>query len=114
MLDVYGIKNCSTVKKALDWLDNHDVDYTFHDYKKSGVDEAVLRQAIALHGWENVINRKGMTWRNLSADVKETMDKTNAITVALENPSIIKRPMLVKRDTILLGFDPEQFSKFTA
>ena len=73
-ITVYGIKNCDTMKKAFTWLDQHKIAYTFHDYKKSGADEAVLKKAIAEHGWENVINRKGTTWRALPEKTRETMN----------------------------------------
>lgn len=108
---IYGIKNCDTVKKALAWLEERGVVFTFHDYKKQGVDEDVLRRALDQHGWENVINRRGTTWRQLPGDVKEAMDAKRAIDIALENPSIIKRPLLVHDDEIHLGFKDELYSR---
>lgn len=97
------------MKKAFHWLENHHVSYEFHDYKKEGADRAVLEQAFESHGWENVINRKGMTWRKLSDDVKETMNKDNAMTLAMEKPSVIKRPILIKDNMIELGFDARRY-----
>jgi Spx/MgsR family transcriptional regulator len=108
-VQIYGIKNCDTMKKAFHWLENHHVSYEFHDYKKEGADRAVLEQAFESHGWENVINRKGMTWRKLSDDVKETMNKDNAMTLAMEKPSVIKRPILIKDNMIELGFDARRY-----
>lgn len=107
---IYGIKNCDTMKKTFSWLDEHGVDYTFHDYKKSGADSAVLKDAIKNYGWENVINRRGTTWRSLSEDVKETMNETSAVTAALENPALIKRPLLIHKGDIHLSFDPETYN----
>jgi Spx/MgsR family transcriptional regulator len=104
MTTIYGIKNCDTMKKAFKWLDENGVAYEFHDYKKSGADEVILRAAIKQHGWENVINRKGTTWRKLSDDVKASMDETAAIQTALDNPSIIKRPLLLRGNKTTLGF----------
>jgi arsenate reductase len=101
---IYGIKNCDTMKKAFKWLKTAGHDFTFHDYKKQGLDEAVLRDAIAEHGWENVINRRGTTWRQLPDVVKESMDSDAAIKIAQDNPSIIKRPLLVHQGEIHLGF----------
>lgn len=108
---IYGIKNCDTMKKAFSWLDARGVDYTFHDYKKSGADSAVLKDAIKTHGWENVINRRGTTWRSLPDTVKESMDEIGAITAALENPSLIKRPLLVHNGKTYLGFSPETYNE---
>lgn len=111
MTKIYGIKNCDTMKKAFNWLDENGIDYDFHDYKKEGADEAVLKQAITKHGWDSVINRRGTTWRKLPEDVKESMNEADAIAVALENPSIIKRPLLVTNEKTYLGFKPETYSE---
>ena len=107
---IFGIKNCDTMKKAFAWLDENGVTYDFHDYKKLGVDEAVLREAITAHGWENVINRRGTTWRKLPEDVKEAMNEAHAATIAQENPAIIKRPLLLKDRETYLGFKAEIYS----
>ena len=111
MTTLYGIKNCDTMKKAFAWLDENNIDYVFHDYKKQGADEEILRQAISEHGWENVINRRGTTWRKLPDNIKETMDTEKAIPLALENPSIIKRPLLAHAGKTHLGFKPDQYEK---
>lgn len=108
---VYGIKNCDTMKKALSWLDKHKVAYEFHDYKKSGADKAVLEQAFKEHGWEKVLNRAGMTWRNLPEKAKADMNAKTALVTALDNPSVIKRPLIVTGKTIHLGFDADAFGK---
>ncbi len=111
MTTIYGIKNCDTMKKAFKWLDENGVDYTFHDYKKDGLDEAILKQALAEHGWENVINRRGTTWRKLPDDVQNSMDERGAVKIANENPSIIKRPLLAHNGKTYLGFKSETYSK---
>ncbi|MGH1398124.1 MAG: ArsC family reductase [Alphaproteobacteria bacterium] len=110
MIKIYGIKNCDTMKKAFKWLEAQGIAYEFHDYKKQGADADVVRAAIKVHGWETVINRRGTTWRNLPDDVKESMNAERAIEVAQQNPSLIKRPLLVKDDEIILGFKPEIYS----
>jgi len=107
MTTIYGIKNCDTMKKSLKWLEERDVDFTFHDYKKSGIDEGVITQALSEHGWENVINRRGTTWRKLPEDVQAAMNDENAIALAHENASIIKRPLLVHGGKTYLGFKPD-------
>ena len=111
MAIIYGIKNCDTMKKAFKWLDENGIEYAFHDYKKQGVDEIILNQAIIEHGWETVINKRGTTWRNLPDKVKDTMDDTKAVTIAEENPSIIKRPLLVHQGKTYLGFKAEEYEK---
>lgn len=106
---VYGIKNCDSMKKAFVWLDKNGIAYDFHDYKKSGADEAVLKAAIKAHGWESVINRKGTTWRGLSEKTRESMNEKSALAAALDNPSLVKRPLVVTGKDILLGYDEAAF-----
>jgi len=108
---IYGIKNCDTMKKALVWLGNHDIKHVFHDYKKDDVDERILNQAINAHGWENVLNKRGTTWRNLPDRLKDTMDNTKAVTIAKQNPSLIKRPLLVHNEKTYLGFKAETYTE---
>ena len=111
MTTIYGIKNCDTMKKALLWLNEKGIDYTFHDYKKDAPDINILGQAMAAHGWETVINQRGTTWRKLDDATKETMDATKAVPLALENPSILKRPLLIHNGTSHIGFKPEQYKE---
>ena len=109
---IYGIKNCDTMKKALKWLEDNKVPHTFHDYKKAGTDEKILRAAIDQCGWDNVINRRGTTWRQLPEGIKNAMEIESAIKVAQENPSIIKRPLPVRKNNIYLGFKNETYQQF--
>lgn len=108
---IYGIKNCDTMKKAFKWLDDNNVAYEFHDYKKDGVDVAVLSQAIDTYHWKQVINQRGTTWRQLPEDIKENMDEMMARTVAMSNPSIIKRPIITTNDDITIGYDEDTFAQ---
>ena len=106
---IYGIKNCDTMKKAFQWLDVHKVQYVFHDYKKDGADAMLIKRAIKVEGWENVLNRKGMTWRGVSEKIKNEMNEVMALKIALENPTIIRRPVLISEDKILLGFNEKEY-----
>ena len=106
MLQVYGIANCDSVKKVRVWLDAHQVAYTFHDYKKHGVPEAELTRWVAAKGWEIVLNRKGTTWRALDESVKASVvNDASAIAVMLAHASTIKRPVVTRGDTIIVGVD---------
>ncbi len=106
-ITIYGIKNCDTMKKAMKYCDAKGISYTFHDYKKQPPIESILMEAIAQHGWEKVINKRGTTWRKLDDDVKNNVSNENAVALAMENPSMIKRPLLVKGASITLGFSPD-------
>lgn len=105
---IYGIKNCDTMKKTFRWMDENGVAYDFHDYKKEGANISVLKKAIDAHGWEIVINKRGTTWRKLDDAMKEQMDERLAITIATDNPSIIKRPIIVQDDKVMVGFDADK------
>lgn len=112
MPTVYGIKNCNTMKKAFAWLDEHGVAYTFHDYKKAGIDQARLRGWLDALGWEALINRRGTTWRRLPEDVRENMDADGALAVMRDNQSIIRRPLIELDDGgYLLGFDADEYAE---
>ncbi|MDZ4141953.1 MAG: ArsC family reductase [Methylotenera sp.] len=105
-MQLFGIPNCSTVKKARDWLTNNSVAYEFHDFKKNGVSRSLLENWLKQMPWEKLVNRAGMTWRNLpDADKSAVIDATSAINLMLEKTSVIKRPVLVKDGKIVcLGF----------
>ncbi|MEM9468550.1 MAG: ArsC family reductase [Pseudomonadota bacterium] len=111
MITIYGIKNCDTMKKAFKWLNENNIAYDFHDYKKQGIDKAVLKQAIQELGLDSVINRRGTTWRQLDDAIKESMNETLAIEVAIDNPSIIKRPLLVTNENMVIGFKAEEYQE---
>ncbi|MFC1309007.1 MAG: ArsC family reductase [gamma proteobacterium symbiont of Ctena orbiculata] len=111
MVKLYGIPNCDTMKKAIRWLDEHGITYQFHNYKKVGVDEKLLRQWVDRVGWEALLNRRGMMWRRLDDSVKAEINEENAIRVMLETPSIIKRPVLETDKTLNVGFTEKAYSK---
>jgi len=106
---VYGIPNCDTMKKARQWLQAHELDYQFHDYRKDGVDSTKLQQWIKQVGWELLLNRRGTTWRKLDEKTRDNINEKSAIKVMLENPAIIKRPVLVKGKKILVGFNEAEY-----
>ncbi|MGQ7843593.1 ArsC family reductase [Granulosicoccus sp. 3-233] len=107
---IFGIPNCDTMKKARKWLVEHDIEHEFHDYRKAGIDEERLRDWIAVTGWEILLNRRGTTWRNVPQETKDNIDEATAIELMLDNPSIIKRPVLTMEDRIEVGFKPELYA----
>jgi len=110
---VYGIKNCNTVKTALDWLDRHNIAYTFHDYKKRGVTAAKLTDWIKQVGWESLVNKRGTTWKQLEDSVKEGVtNQATAIALMIEKTSVIKRPLIeVDGNVVALGFDENLYKE---
>jgi arsenate reductase (glutaredoxin) len=110
---VYGIKNCNTVKLAVEWLKKSKIAFEFHDYKKSGITAAKLTEWSKQVGWENLVNKRGTTWRQLDEATKNKVtNEKEAITLMLEKNSIIKRPLIEENGkVILLGFEEDDYKK---
>ena len=106
MIEVYGIPNCDSVKKARTLLNTQKIAYTFHDHKKQGVPETSLHEWVKVKGWETLLNRKGTTWRALDDAIKASVvDADSAIAVMMTHPSTIKRPIVTKGNTLIVGLD---------
>jgi len=106
---IYGIKNCDTMKKAMKWLDEAGIEYHFHDYKKVGVSPELIDGWLSQFAWDELVNRRGTTWRKLDESVRESMDTESAKAVMMENPSIIKRPLLDTGRERILGFKADDY-----
>ena len=106
-ITIYGIKNCDTMKKARAWLDTHRVAYHFHDYKAEGIDKKRLEGWAKSVGWETLLNRAGTTFRKLPDKDREGLTATKAIALMLEQPSMIKRPVLDLGGKLVVGFKPD-------
>jgi arsenate reductase (glutaredoxin) len=110
-MKVYGITNCNTVKKALDWLKAHQVDYEFHDFKKLGVSEERLNEWDSKAGYEKFMNKQGLTWKQLEPSVKESItDKEPALKLLQQKTSMIKRPVIEDNGFLFFGFDEDAYS----
>lgn len=108
---MYGIPNCDTIKKAKKWLAEKGIDFTFHDYRKDGVDAEFLALAEAHLGWEAMLNKRGTTYRLLDEAEKATIDKDKALALLELHPAMIKRPILVADNTFHIGFKPAQYEE---
>lgn len=108
---IYGIKNCDTMKKARTWLDDHDVAHDFHDYKAKGIDASTLDSWIDKVGWEVLLNKAGTTFKKLDETKKDNLDAAKAKALMLEQPSIIKRPVLDVDGKLTVGFKPETYQQ---
>lgn len=103
-IQLYGIPNCDTVKKARQWLDARGIGYTFHDYKKAGADPAKLAAWVDQAGWEKLLNRSGTTFRKLPDADREGLDAARAVALMAAHPSCIKRPVVEHPGGLLVGF----------
>lgn len=109
MLTFYGIKNCDTVKKARTWLDGRAIAYHFHDYKTAGITQEKLRAWVDEVGFEVLLNKAGTTFRALPECDKVDLDAEKAITLMVDQPSLIKRPVIEGGAALEVGFKPERY-----
>jgi arsenate reductase len=110
MIKVYGIKNCDTMKKALNWLNEHGVAHEFVDYKKAGVAETHLPDWAARAGWQKLLNTRGLMWKKLSDEERADVDEAKALKLMAQYPALIKRPVLDTGASLLVGFVPETYA----
>ncbi|PWK06190.1 Spx/MgsR family transcriptional regulator [Psychrobacter immobilis] len=118
-ITIYGIKSCSTMKKAFTKLDDLGISYDFHDYKKQGIDKDSVQRWVDELGIDKVLNKRGTTWRKLDDSQKQAADASldNAIDLLLENTSMIKRPIVEgeltdkNKNILLCGYDEADFDK---
>lgn len=109
-MKLYGIPNCTTVRKARAWLADHALEVEFHDFRKQGVDAGWLREVVAQTGWQPLLNTRGTTWRKLTgAEQAAVTDAAPAIALMQAQPSVIKRPVLERDGRYHLGFSEEQY-----
>jgi len=106
-IQVYGIKNCDTVKKALVYLNDHDVNYQFIDFRQNPISQQVLIKMVESVGWELLINKRSTTYRSLSEEEKSNIN----YNLVLRLPTLIRRPVLVRGENIMVGFSEQQYAK---
>lgn len=115
MITVYGIKTCTTVRKAMDWLADHGQQARFHDYRANGLPPERLDRFIAALGWEAMLNRSGTTWRELPDAEKTAINAAKARALMLAHPAIIKRPLFeLPGGVLVLGFGPQEQQRLHA
>lgn len=108
---LYGIANCDTIKKAKTWLANNNIEFTFHDYRKNGIDADFLAQAEASLGFEAMLNKRGTTYRQLDDSQKSDIDREKALALLLTHPAMVKRPILNVNGSFYIGFKPAQYEE---
>ena len=110
-MKLYGIPNCGTVKKARVWLESHQIEYQFHDFKKHGISQALLSDWIRQIGWQKLLKKTGPTWGQLPESVKASIrDDDSALSLMLDKPNVIKRPVLEHDGKVLsTGFNESEY-----
>ena len=110
MITLYGIRNCDTIRKARRWLAEHGIEYRFHDFRADGISEAMLAPWIGELGWEQLLNRRGTTWRRLPETERNSINGDSAMRIMLAQPAIIRRPVLDTGKTRHIGFSDEAYT----
>ncbi|WP_286267183.1 ArsC family reductase [Thalassotalea atypica] len=111
MTTIYGIHNCDTIKKTQKWLTDNQIEYTFHDFRKDGLTPKTLTQFFEYSDWNLLLNKRSTTYRNLSDEQKSNMSRDSAFELFLEQPTLIKRPVLIKDNDLTVGFKAAQYQE---
>ncbi|WP_225874256.1 ArsC family reductase [Vibrio algicola] len=112
MITMYGIPNCDTIKKAKKWLEQTGIEFQFHDYRKQGIDQVLVQDFCQRFGWQQVLNKRGTTYRQLTQQQKDDLDESSAISLLIEYPAMIKRPIVISATSGMIGFKAEQYADF--
>ncbi|MEP4891887.1 MAG: ArsC family reductase [Aliiglaciecola sp.] len=110
MTQMFGIKNCDTIKKAKKWLEENQIEYSFHDYRVDGLEREWLEKTESQLGWQKLLNQRGTTFRQLPDEQKQDLNSEKAIELMLAAPAMIKRPVLIHNDKYILGFKPADYA----
>ena len=114
MTTIYGIHNCDTIKKTQKWLTDNNIQFTFHDFRKDGLTPETLAHFFESSDWNLLLNKRSTTYRNLSDDQKNNMTQERAFKLFLEQPTLIKRPVLIKENVLTVGFKAAQYQEIFA
>lgn len=109
MTTLYGIKNCDTVKKARHWLENARIEYEFHDFRTDGLTRAQVEGWLRQLDWQHLVNRRGTTWKQLPAARRDGLSEDNVVELVLEQPTLIKRPVLETDNLVKVGFKAGEY-----
>ena len=111
MVTLYGIKNCDTVKKARRWLDDRGIDYQFHDFRVDGLSPESVQLWLDQLGWEILVNKRSTSWKQLSQEQRDSMDASAAKAAILDQPTLIKRPLLDTGNERFTGFSASNYQQ---
>ncbi|MBV1789772.1 ArsC family reductase [Marinobacterium sp. D7] len=110
MTTLYGISNCDTVRKTRKWLETNSQAYEFHDFRKDGLQRAQVDRWCDALGLETVLNKRGTTWRALPAEQRDNLDEDGLRALLVEQPTLIKRPVLEHNGEIRIGFKADDYA----
>ena len=112
MLNVYGIKSCDTCRRAKKFLEDRNIEFRFHDLREDGLDIQMLERWSARIEWQRLLNRKSLTWRKIPEADRENMTRDRAFATMLEQPTLVKRPVLEDPSFFAVGFSETRFAEY--
>ncbi len=112
MLRVYGIKSCDTCRKASKYLADKNIEFSFHDLRDDGLDIQMLERWTQRIGWERLLNKQSLTWRKIPEVDRNDMSRDKALAAMIDNPTLIKRPVIETKKFIAVGFSEKRFGDF--
>ena len=110
-ITLYGIKNCDTVKKARKWFEQQNIEYVFHDFRADGINLEWVTDTAQRIPWDQMLNKRGTTYRQLDDATKASIEEASAIQLMSEQPTLIKRPVVLTDDVALVGFNADQYAE---
>ncbi len=111
MTTIYGIKNCDTVKKSIKWLEKNNVEFTFHDFRKDGLSPELLNTFVETSSWDVLLNKRSTSFRNLPDDIKNNLTNEVMFNAVIEQPTLLKRPVLMSNAKTLVGFKENEYQE---
>lgn len=108
---MYGIPNCDTVRKARKFLESHDINYEFHDFKKQGLDIGIIQTWLNKQPLDTLVNKKSTSWKQLSDEQKAALTSGSDLSVLTEMPTLVKRPVLEINESLLIGFSQAEYEE---
>lgn len=112
MLTVYGLRSCDTCRKARKFLAERDIDFRFHDVRDDGLDIRMLERWVSRIEWEKLLNRQSLTWRKIPEVDRANIDLDRALALIIDNPTLLKRPVLESETLLAVGFSERRFAEF--
>ena len=112
MLTVYGIESCDTCRKARKYLNSQDIEYRFHDVREDGINVQMLERWAEQVDWQRLLNKRSLTWRKVSETDRSNMNRTKAIALILDAPTLLKRPVIEADNYLAIGFSEKRFGEF--
>ncbi|MDX1405708.1 MAG: arsenate reductase [Woeseiaceae bacterium] len=109
MLTLYGIPSCDACRNARKWLTDHGMEHRFHDLRADGLDTSMLERWSRALEWQDLLNRRSVTWRKVPEVDRASLDSNKAISLMLDQPTLVKRPVLETDDVVVVGFSPDTY-----